>query len=123
MKLTASGVANCAAITRSPSFSRSSPSQTTTIWPRRISSIASSMVAKAELGSGSLVACRSSVASGLSAISVLACCPQWCHQPLYVLADQVALDVEPAAGGRVAEVGAQQRLGNQRDLEPVVAEP
>ncbi len=46
MKLTASGVANCAAITRSPSFSRSSPSQTTTILPRRISSIASSIVAK-----------------------------------------------------------------------------
>ena len=46
MKLTASGVANCAAITRSPSFSRSSPSQTTTMRPRRISSIASSMVEK-----------------------------------------------------------------------------
>ncbi len=44
MKLTASGVANCAAITRSPSFSRSSPSQTTTMRPRRISSIASSIV-------------------------------------------------------------------------------
>ena len=34
MKLIASGVANCAAITRSPSFSRSSSSQTTTILPR-----------------------------------------------------------------------------------------
>ena len=33
MKLIASGVANWAAITRSPSFSRSSPSQTTTIRP------------------------------------------------------------------------------------------
>ena len=44
MKLTASGVANWAAITRSPSFSRSAPSQTTTIRPRRISSIASSIV-------------------------------------------------------------------------------
>ncbi len=46
MKLTASGVANCAASVRSPSFSRFSSSQTTTIRPRRMSSIASSMVAK-----------------------------------------------------------------------------
>ena len=46
MKLIASGVANCAAITRSPSFSRSSPSQTTIILPSRMSSRASSMVEK-----------------------------------------------------------------------------
>ena len=45
MKLIASGVANWAAIVRSPSFSRSSSSQTTTIRPARMSSIASSMVA------------------------------------------------------------------------------
>ena len=45
MKLIASGVANCAAIVRSPSFSRSSSSQTTTILPARISSRASSTVA------------------------------------------------------------------------------
>ena len=46
MKLIASGVANCAASVRSPSFSRFSSSQTTTIRPRRMSSIASSIVAK-----------------------------------------------------------------------------
>ena len=51
MKLIASGVANWAAIVRSPSFSRFSSSQTTTIFPRRMSSIASSMVAKARLRS------------------------------------------------------------------------
>ena len=45
MKLTASGVANCAAIVRSPSFSRSSSSTTTTKRPARMSSIASSTVA------------------------------------------------------------------------------
>ena len=45
MKLTASGVTNCAAIVRSPSFSRSSSSTTTTNRPARISSIASSIVA------------------------------------------------------------------------------
>ena len=45
MKLIASGVTNWAAIVRSPSFSRSSSSQTTTILPWRMSSIASSIVA------------------------------------------------------------------------------
>jgi hypothetical protein len=44
MKLIASGVANWAANVRSPSFSRSSASQTTTIRPARMSSIASSIV-------------------------------------------------------------------------------
>ena len=44
MKLIASGVQNWAAIVRSPSFSRSSSSQTTTIRPARMSSIASSTV-------------------------------------------------------------------------------
>ncbi len=47
MKLIASGVANWAARVRSPSFSRFSSSQTTTIRPPRISSIASSMGANA----------------------------------------------------------------------------
>src|SRR3990172_8262410 len=47
MKLIASGVTACAAITRSPSFSRSSSSTTMTRRPRRISSIASGMVANA----------------------------------------------------------------------------
>ena len=49
MKLIASGVTNWAAIVRSPSFSRSSSSQTTTIRPARISSIASSIGANAPL--------------------------------------------------------------------------
>ena len=48
MKLIASGVANCAASVRSPSFSRSSASQTTTIRPARTSSIASSIVLNGE---------------------------------------------------------------------------
>ena len=49
MKLIASGVANSAAIVRSPSFSRSSSSTTITILPWRMSSIASSMVANGAL--------------------------------------------------------------------------
>src|SRR6266550_6912778 len=47
MKVIASGVANCAAIVRSPSFSRSAASTTTTSLPVRTSAIASSIVAKA----------------------------------------------------------------------------
>ena len=50
MKLIASGVANWAAIVRSPSFSRSAASTTTTNLPWRMSSIASSTVAKGVLG-------------------------------------------------------------------------
>ena len=52
MKLIASGVANWAAIVRSPSFSRSGASTTTTILPARMSSIASSMVANGLSGTG-----------------------------------------------------------------------
>ena len=42
---TFSGVANSAAMTRSPSFSRSSSSTTTTISPRPIAAIAASILA------------------------------------------------------------------------------
>ena len=51
MKLIAAGVMHSAAITRSPSFSRSGESTTTTIRPARISSTASSTVANGELSS------------------------------------------------------------------------
>ena len=52
MKATDSGVTNCAAIVRSPSFSRSASSTTTTKRPERMSSIASSTVANGEAVSG-----------------------------------------------------------------------
>src|SRR6185437_968574 len=48
----ASGVTNSAASVRSPSFSRSSSSTTTTIRPARISAMASSTVAKFATGAG-----------------------------------------------------------------------
>ena len=114
MKLTASGVANCAAITRSPSFSRSSPSQTTTMRPRRISSIASSIVAKGLSPARSPRLCSRSRSSGSR--SLLS--GEWCHQPLHVLGDDVALDVQLASRLSCAEVGPLQRLGDQRDLDP-----
>ena len=78
MKLIASGVANCAASVRSPSFSRSSSSQTTTILPWRISSIACSIVAN------TAVPARDS------------CSCSCLHQPLHLLGEDVDLDVERA---------------------------
>ena len=48
MKLIASGVTNCAAIVRSPSFSRSASSTTMTNLPERKSSIAASIVENGE---------------------------------------------------------------------------
>ena len=54
MNVIASGVTNCAAIVRSPSFSRSASSTTTTKRPERMSSIASSIVAKGDAVSGGL---------------------------------------------------------------------
>ena len=52
MNVIASGVTNCAAIVRSPSFSRSASSTTTTKRPERMSSIASSIVANGDAVSG-----------------------------------------------------------------------
>src|SRR3954451_1603495 len=88
MKLIASGVVNCAAIVRSPSFSRSSSSQTTTILPARMSSIASSMVLN--------VACSGTV-----------------HQLLDVLGEHINLQVHDAPGGGLPERLALERLRDQ----------
>src|SRR5882724_1520253 len=122
MKLTASGVANWAARVRSPSFSRSSSSQTTTMRPRRISSIASSTLAN---GGAAPVFCV--VVPSAFLVSAIVSRPflvfQWCHQALHVLPYQVGLDVELASRHRVAEVGPKQGLGDQRYLQPVSAEP
>ncbi len=68
MKLIASGVANCAAIVRSPSFSRSAASTTTTNLPSRMSSIACSTVAKAasvRIAIGGMVSGRNSLLDNL----------------------------------------------------------
>src|SRR4051812_30713502 len=94
MKLIASGVANCAASVRSPSFSRSSSSQTTTIRPARISSSASSMLA-----------------NGLDT-----------SQLLHVLGEHVHLQVDGPAGFGRAQRRALQGLGDQRDRERLVVD-
>ncbi len=60
MKLMFSAVANCAASVRSPSFSRSSSSQTMTMRPSRRSSSASSMLANGSRGAASAASAVSS---------------------------------------------------------------
>src|SRR5438132_9637209 len=100
MKLTASGVANCAAIVRSPSFSRSAASTTTTNLPSRMSSLASSMVAKA---------LRSCTFIGSNRIPV--------QQPLDVFREDVGLEIDGVAGLEAAQRRHGERLGDQGDGE------
>src|SRR5271163_1833429 len=103
MKLIASGVANWAASVRSPSFSRSSSSHTTTILPSRISSIACSIVAKGVVEDEVLIRSPSDSA----------------HQSLDVLGEDVDLDVHDRALRELAEARTLERLGDQRDREAV----
>src|ERR671935_1419324 len=111
MKLTASGVANWAAIVRSPSFSRSAASTTTTNLPCRTSSIASSIVANA------LRCCvfiarivTGSIAPGLR------------DEALDVLREQVDLQVDGVAAAERAERRLGERVRDDRDGESGVVE-
>ena len=106
MKLIASGVANWAAIVRSPSFSRSAASTTTTILPARISSIASSIVANGRSGTGTTLT------------------GSWYErqQPLDVLREHVDLEVDRVARRERAERRLGQRVRDERDREAVVVE-
>ena len=47
---------------------------------------------------------------------------EWCHQPLHVLRHDVALDVQLASRRELAEVRPLQGLGDQRDLDPILAQ-
>src|SRR6266498_2423778 len=105
MKLIASGVANCAAIVRSPSFSRSAASTTTTNLPCRMSSIASSMVANA---------LRSCTCITSNRIRV--------QKPLDVLRQDVDLQVGPVTGLQAAQRRHLERVLDQRDREPTLIE-
>src|SRR3954452_24730154 len=97
MKLMSSAVTNSAAMTRSPSFSRSSSSTTTTILPAAMSSRASSMV-------------ENSISARVG------------NELLHVLGEDVNLEVDLAAGRRLSKRRPLQRLRDQRDGEPVVAD-
>src|SRR6478672_10864907 len=92
MKLTASGVTNCAAIVRSPSFSRSSSSTTTTNRPARISSIASSTDEKTVLGASALIG-----SSYPGRVGLLRAAETWLQQALDVLSEDVDFEVDALA--------------------------
>src|SRR5256885_7155586 len=102
MKLIASGVANCAAITRSPSFSRSGSSTTTTIRPSRMSSIASSTVAKV-------------VVAAITDRLAL-------QEFLDVLREHVGFEVDLVARLELAERGRLERVRHERDRESPLVE-
>src|SRR5918995_257921 len=108
MKLIASGVANWAAIVRSPSFSRSAASTTTTNLPARTSSIASSIAESA----GSVVAIGA-IVSGLACTA---------GQALDVLGEDVDLEVDRVARPDGAKGGDLQRVLDQRDREGLVVD-
>ena len=97
MKLIASGVANWAARVRSPSFSRSSASQTTTILPSRMSSMR--LLDRAE----------GRVRHRPHAVSF----------STYLASTSTSRFTVPAGRGR-AERRALERLGDQRHLEGLV---
>src|ERR671916_526974 len=97
MKLIASGVTNWAAITRSPSFSRSSSSTTTTIFPAAMSSRASSIVENSM-----------SVRVG--------------KDLLRVLGHDVDLQVDHRPVRRASERRALERLGDEGDVEARVVD-
>src|SRR3954454_9157911 len=97
MKLMASGVTNWAAMTRSPSFSRSSSSTTTTILPAAMSSRAASMVEN-------VISARVG------------------NELLQILGEDVNLEVDLATGLRLSQRRPLERLRDQRHGEPVVAD-
>src|SRR2546430_285504 len=105
MKLTASGVANCAAIVRSPSFSRSAASTTTTNFPWRMSSIASSMVANA---------LRSCTCITSNRIGV--------QKPLDILRQDVGLEIDVVARLEPAERRRPERGLDERDGKALLIE-
>src|SRR3954467_10472728 len=111
MNAIASGVANCAAMTRSPSFSRSGASTTTTNLPWRMSSIASSMVAKGEETGVSTVTPKIVTSSGSAT-----------DEALDVLGEHVRLEVDLVARLERSERRHVERVRDERDREPGVVE-
>src|SRR5690606_619333 len=114
MKLTASGVTFSAAMIRSPSFSRSSSSTTTTNLPARMSSMASSMRSNSGRGAGTVIWRQLlSRAAGSGERGVGA------QQPLHVFADDVGFQVDSVAGAHPAQGGHGGGVGDDDHLETV----
>src|SRR5438093_1816338 len=121
MKATSSAVASSAAIVRSPSFSRSSSSTTMTIFPRRMSSMASGTVAKGLAGAttlGRLVPARTTFLT----LSSLERRSRLSDETLHVLRQHVRLDVDEVAGRERAERRLFRGVGDESDLEEGLAE-
>src|SRR5262245_40934808 len=119
MKFTASGVTLSAAMTRSPSFSRSSSSTTTRIRPARISSTPSSIVTKSRLPSSLTLVPSPGTTSTGGSISPRSSHPLASSResPLHVLADHVHLQVYSLSSFESPEGGLAERMRDQHDLE------
>src|SRR2546422_470316 len=116
MNATSSGSQSSAAMVRSPSFSRSSSSTTTTIRPSLISWVASSIVANGArgattLGRGRRAARLMVIDSSLVSPSALR------EQAPHVLCEDIGLQVHEVPGPESAEGGALRRVRYERDLE------
>src|SRR5260221_5533416 len=98
MKLIASGVTNCAARTRSPSFSRSASSTRITMRPWRSSSSAFST--------------RVTFSSKRCSLAKL-------HEARDVLAEDVRLDVDLGARALLAPGGGAQSLGDDEERDAI----
>src|SRR4028119_1414826 len=108
MKFMSSAVTSSAAIVRSPSFSRSSSSQTITILPALMSSSISSIglngISRSPLGMGNFPACP-----GL-------------HEPLDVLSYYIGLQVDAGPDPELAEVGVGTAGGEDGCGEAVLVD-
>ena len=107
MKLMTSGVTFSAAMVRSPSFSRSSSSTTTTIRPCRMSSMASGMRARTASD-----LCRSAAAGATRGSGAGA------QQPLDVLGDHVDLQVDGSPGRAARRFVCSSVYGMSATVKP-----
>src|SRR5712691_1769489 len=122
MNATCSGPASSAAIVRSPSFSRSSSSTTMTIFPRRMSSIASATVANGP-GGGTTLGRLGAARFTLLTVSSLGSRSRLLDEALDVLGQHVGFDVDEVARGERAQCRALGGVRDERDLEEGLAKP
>src|SRR4051812_26279006 len=120
MNATSSGVASSAAKMRSPSFSRSSSSTTTTALPDLMSAMARSIESsRTVIDLPSLRSVRSPEGSACLIDSLRRRRSSRLHQSRDVLRQDVDLEIHRIARRLVAEGGRAQRFGDQPYLEPV----
>src|SRR2546430_16136140 len=123
MNATSSGRASSAAIVRSPSFSRSSSSTTITIFPRRMSSMASLTDANGPAGAttrGRFAVMRFTFL--MPTPMSLGSRSRSFYETLDVLGEHVGLDVHEIAGRQRAECRALGGVWDKGDLKERLAE-